>query len=137
MRRGQKWGRKIRGRRRGREGRKNKRRKRPVVCYCFRFYSHTKMYLPGKIHIFRNNSVPCSTAILKLKNFTTLIFMQFIQKVSILFPKLEESDECYDTKHSLKKKKKNSLLSKQSCIWHIILTNNRKVCKNLLVSSAT
>ena len=63
------------------------------------------MYLSGKIHIFRNNSVPCSTAILKLNNFTTLIFMQFIQKVSILFPKLEESDECYDTKHSFKKKK--------------------------------
>ena len=35
--------------------------------------------------------------------------MQFIQKVSILFPKLEESDECYDTKHSLKKKNLPSL----------------------------
>ena len=134
MRRGQKWGRKIRGRRRRRGGRKNKRRKRAVVCYCFRFYIHTEMYLPGKIHIFRNNSIPCSIAILKLKILQPWYLCNLYRKFLSCFQNWKKVTNAMMQNTSLKKV---SLLSKQSCIWHIILTNNHKVCKNLLVSSAT
>lgn len=74
------------------------------------FISVLKCICMQRFTFFANNSILCSITMLKPNNFTTLIFMQFIQQVAILLQKLQENNHCYDIKDSFGKKKPKKLV---------------------------
>lgn len=91
----------------GRKEGKNKRRNQlPVTASGFNI--HTYMYLPVKIHIFRNNSMSCFIIILKLKNvYCPDIYVIYTKKFLSRFKNWKKVTMMQNT--ALEKKKSYSL----------------------------